>query len=76
LNAQKSVSLNLDERVAQNKSLEEGRITRENARRAALGLEPLTSIEELDESSASDTIVLRQAARIVAEVAEHARPAQ
>ena len=43
--AQKSVSLNLDGRIAENKRVEEGRLTRENARRAALGLEPLASIE-------------------------------
>jgi len=76
LNAQKTVSLNLDERMAQNKSFDEGRLARENARRAALALEPLASVEQLDEASASDEIVLRQAARIVAEVVEHGRPAQ
>jgi carboxyl-terminal processing protease len=69
--AQKSVSLNLEGRIAENKRLEEGRLARENSRRAALGLEPLTSIEQLDEAAASDAIVLRQAARIVAEIAEH-----
>ena len=68
--AQKSVSLNLAGRIAENKRIEEGRLTRENSRRAALGLAPLTSIEELDEAAASDAILLRQAARIVAEIAE------
>ena len=68
--AQKSVSLNLEGRIAENKRIEEGRLARENARRSALGLEPLTSIDELDEADASDTILLRQAARIVAEIAE------
>ena len=69
--AQKSVSLNLEGRIAENKRIEEGRLARENARRTALGLEPLTSIEQLDEADASDAILLRQAARIVAEIAEH-----
>jgi carboxyl-terminal processing protease len=69
--AQKSVSLNLEGRIAENKRLEEGRLARENSRRAALGLEPLTGIEQLDEAAASDAIVLRQAARIVAEIAEY-----
>ena len=68
--AQKSVSLNLAGRIAENKRIEEGRLTRENARRAALGLAPLASIEELDDAAASDAILLRQAARIVAEIAE------
>ena len=68
--AQKSISLNLEGRIAENERLEEGRLTRENARRSALGLEPLTSIDELDEAEASDAILLRQAARIVAEIAE------
>ena len=40
INAQKTVSLNLEGRIAENKRLEQGRLTRENARRAALGLEP------------------------------------
>ena len=71
--AQKSVSLNLEGRIAENKRLEEGRLARENARRSALGLEPLTSIDELDEAQASDAILLRQAARIVAEIAERSR---
>ena len=68
--AQKSVSLNLAGRIAENKRIEEGRLTRENSRRAALGLAPLASIEELDDAAASDEILLRQAARIVAEIAE------
>jgi carboxyl-terminal processing protease len=72
--AQKTMSLNLETRVAENKRLEEGRLTRENARRAAVGLEPLTSIEQLDEAAASDAIVLRQAARIVAEIAHKPAP--
>jgi carboxyl-terminal processing protease len=70
INAQKSVSLNLDGRIAENKRLEEGRLARENARRAALGLDPLASIEELEDTETSDAILLRQAARIVAEIAD------
>ena len=70
INSQKSVSLNLAGRIAENKRLEEGRLARENARRTALGLEQLTSIEQLEEVEASDAILLRQAAQIVAEIAE------
>jgi carboxyl-terminal processing protease len=67
--AQKSVSLNLEGRVAENKRIEASRLARENARRTALGLEPLASIDDI-ESEASDAILLKQAARIVAEIAE------
>ena len=73
--AQKSVSLNLNGRVAENKRLDEGRLTRENARRTALGQEPLTSLEQLDDTATSDAILLHQAAQIVAEIAEK-RPGQ
>jgi carboxyl-terminal processing protease len=68
--AQKSISLNLATRVAENKRLEEGRLARENVRRAALNLPPLATIDELDEAEASGEILLRQAARIVADIAE------
>jgi carboxyl-terminal processing protease len=70
LAAQKSISLNLNGRIAENERIEEGRLARENARRMALGLEPLTSIDELQDSETSGAILLRQAARIVAEIAE------
>jgi carboxyl-terminal processing protease len=70
INAQKTISLNLNARVEENKRIEEGRLSRENARRAALGLEPLTSIDQLQDSSTSGAILLRQAAGIVAEIAE------
>ena len=73
--AQKSVSLNLNGRIAENKRVEEGRLARENARRTALGLELLTSVDKLDDTATSDAILLQQAARIVAEIAE-GRPAQ
>ena len=76
INAQKSVSLNLETRIAENKRLDEGRLARENFRRTALGLEPLPSVDDLDEAETSDAILLRQAARVVAEIAEHERPAQ
>ena len=68
--AQKSVSLNLNGRIAENKRLDEGRLARENARRTALGQVPLASIEELDDTATSDAILLQQAALITAEIAE------
>jgi hypothetical protein len=45
-------------------------LTRENERRAALGQEPLTKIDQLDDTATSDKILLEQATRIVAEIAE------
>jgi hypothetical protein len=60
----------LNGRIAENKRLEEGRLARENARRTALGLPQLATIEELDDAATSDAILLQQAARIVAEIAE------
>ena len=74
ISAQKSVSLNLAKRVAENKGLEEGRLTRENARRAALELPALTSIDELASAELPEAILLRQAARVVAELAEREHP--
>jgi carboxyl-terminal processing protease len=78
INAQKTVSLNLDKRVAENKSVEQGRLDRENARRAALGLDALASADDLTDAALPETIVLRQAARVVAEMVaiEHPRSRQ
>ena len=67
------MSLNLEARIAENKRLEEERLARENARRAAVGMPALPNISELDASDGSDAIVLRQAARVVAEIAERRR---
>jgi carboxyl-terminal processing protease len=74
LNAQTTVSLNREERVAENKRLEASRLERENARRTALGLELLTSIEQLNEAETSDEILLHQAAHVVAELVQRSRP--
>src|SRR5690606_11764394 len=73
LDAQKTVSLNYAKRVAERERLEKASLDRENARRAALGLAPLTSVEELTSDEVTDVadpakIVLRQAAGVVAEM--------
>lgn len=73
INAQTSVSLNRDARLAENERMDTERLLRENARRTALGLEALTSIEELDDVETSDEILLHQAARVVAELVERTR---
>src|SRR5690606_5203525 len=70
LREQKTVSLNLEKRKAERERLEREQLERENARRAALGLEPLASLEELDTSvDVPGEILLDQATRIVAEMA-------
>jgi carboxyl-terminal processing protease len=76
INAQKTISLNLEARIAENKSVEQGRLARENTRRAALGLPALGSVDELESAELPEAILLRQAARVVAEMAEVEHPRQ
>lgn len=66
---QKSVSLNLETREAENDAMDRERLERENERRIALGLEPAASIEELEDTGSTDEILLTQATRMVAEMA-------
>ena len=71
----KTVSLNLEKRKAERERAEREQLARENARREALGLEPLNGIEELDAVQRVETILLEQAAQILAEmVALHQTP--
>jgi carboxyl-terminal processing protease len=74
--AQKSVSLNMQKRVAENKKVDEGRLARENARRAAQGLPALAKVEELESAERPESILLKQAARVVAELAQVEGPRQ
>jgi carboxyl-terminal processing protease len=74
ISSQKSVSLNLDERMAENRSLEQGRLDRENQRRAALGLEPLKGVDQLESAEQPEVILLNEAARVVAELSELTHP--
>lgn len=76
IRAQKTLSLNLDKRIAEREATEQSRLARENARRAALGLEPLTDSAELDSAQQSEAILLDQAAHIVAEMVALERPAR
>jgi carboxyl-terminal processing protease len=62
-----AVSLNLEQRREENRRIEAERLTRENARREAVGLEPLASVEELEAQDPPD-VVLKEAARIVADL--------
>jgi carboxyl-terminal processing protease len=73
IDAQKTISLNFAKRVAERERLEKERLDRENARRGALGLQALTSVEQLTSDEVKDVadpaaILLRQAARVVAEM--------
>jgi carboxyl-terminal processing protease len=76
--AQKTVSLNLESRKEENKRYDQARLDRENVRRMALGLEPIASVDKLDDSQLSEKILLQQAARVVAEMVamEHPRARQ
>ncbi|MFO7285531.1 MAG: carboxy terminal-processing peptidase [Gammaproteobacteria bacterium] len=70
MRGQKSVSLNLEKRKAERERLEREQLARENARRQAVGLEPISSLEELDTTvDIPGEILLTQAARIAAEMA-------
>jgi carboxyl-terminal processing protease len=66
-----SYSLNLTTRQAELDEDEKAQLARENARRAALGLEPVAGLDELDASATANAaeIVLKQATRLVAEMA-------
>ena len=67
--AKKTVSLNIDKRVAEREDGMKRRLERENARRAALQLEPIATIEELESLDAPD-VHLDQAADIVTDLAQ------
>jgi carboxyl-terminal processing protease len=69
LRSQRDVSLNLEKRRAERDALDADRLKRENARRAARGLEPLSGIDALDGSEAPDA-VLDEAVEIAADVVQ------
>ena len=64
----KSVSLNLATRRAENERFDAERLARENERRAALGLDPVASLEALEQQDGPD-VLLREAAAVVADLA-------
>jgi carboxyl-terminal processing protease len=67
-----TVSLNIENRRAEQDAEDQARLGRENERRAALGLVPLASVDELDELEdgvSAAEILLDQAALTVAEIA-------
>ena len=64
-----SVSLNLAAREREQDEYQQARLARENERRAALGLEALATVDELESAMTPEEILLEQAARMVAEMA-------
>lgn len=66
--AKKAVSLNIDKRMQEREESMNRRLERENARRAALQLEPVATLEELEKMDAPD-VQLDQAADIVTDLA-------
>ena len=68
IRAKKTVSLNIEKRMQEREESMDRRLVRENARRAALQLEPVASIEELEKMDAPD-VHLDQAADIITDLA-------
>ncbi len=66
--ARKSVSLNIEDRMSEREESMQRRLERENARRAALQLAPIATVEELEQLDAPD-VQLDQAADIVTDLA-------
>lgn len=66
--ARTTVSLRFEDRKKERQEELNRRLARENARRTALGIEPLTSVDELDELEEPD-VHLDQAAAIVTDLA-------
>jgi len=66
---QKSVSLNLTVREIERESRRDTRLARENARRMAIGLDPVESLDDIESEDKPD-ILLHQATQIVSELAD------
>jgi len=67
--ARDAVSLNVDVRRAEREDELAGRLDRENERRQALNLEPIESLEDMEDDDIPD-VLLDQAAGIVTDLAE------
>ena len=66
--ARKTVSLNIEARRTEREDNQQRRLERENARRVALGLEALSTIEELEDAEVPD-VHLNEAADIITDLA-------
>ncbi len=65
--AKQWVSLNLEQRRAEREAQRQLQLERENARRAALGLAAIASLDELDEDARPD-VLREQAANVLADI--------
>ena len=63
-----TVSLNIEKRRGEQDQSRTDQLARENERRAALGLEPIETLDDLEEPISTAEILLDQAARTVAEL--------
>ena len=77
MRSQKTLSLNLKAREAERKRLDDERLQRENTWRAAHGVKPVKSLEEIKDDAAAG-ILLDEASQIAADLAvtAHARIGQ
>lgn len=72
--ARTMVSLNLETRMAENAEQNAARLARENARRQLAGLDPVETLEALEEDDAEmEDVLLTHAAEIVADLADLTR---
>ncbi len=69
IRAKKKVSLNLESRRTEREQSTAKRLARENARREALGIEPIDDLEQLEDGESPD-VHLDQAAAIITDLAE------
>ncbi len=69
MRSKKSVSLNIDKRRKEREEAQARQLSRENARRAALKLPELKSMEEFEDSEAPD-IYLQEASAVVTDMAQ------
>jgi len=68
MRSQKTISLNIEERRAERQRNLDRRLKRENDRRTALNLEPIESLDDIDDEELPD-VLLDQAAGIVTDLA-------
>ncbi len=68
MRSQKTVSLNIKEREAERKRIDDDRLARENALRAAHGIKPAKSLDEIKDDAAAG-ILLDEASQIAADLA-------
>lgn len=74
--SRKSVSLNLEERMAEREEENRNGLERINQRRKALGLEPVESLEAAAEVEDEHDLLLHEAAKILADYLAELTPAQ